>query len=38
MKISEKPKVIKEQNKLWMEKASEHECLIALKSQEKEDI
>ena len=38
MEISKKPKLIKEQNKLWKEKTLEHECLIALKSQEKEDL
>ena len=38
MEISEKPKFIREQKKLWKEKTSEEEYLIALKSQEKEDL
>ena len=38
MEILEKPKLIKKQMKLWKEKTSEEECLIALKAQEKEDL
>ena len=38
MEVSEKPKFIKEQKKLWKEKTSKEECLIALKVQDKGDI
>ena len=37
MEISEKPKFIREQKKLWKEKTSEEECLISFKAQDKED-
>jgi hypothetical protein len=35
MEVSEQPKFIREKNKLWREKTSKRECLIALKSQDK---
>jgi hypothetical protein len=38
MEASEKPKFIREQKKLWKEKTSKEECLIALKFQDKEDL
>ena len=38
MEVSEKPKFIREQKKLWKEKTSKEECLISLKSQDKEDL
>jgi hypothetical protein len=38
MEISEQPRFIREQKKLWKEKTSKKECLIALKSQYKEDL
>ena len=38
MEVLEKPKFIREKKKLWKEKTSKEECLIALKSQDKEDI
>ena len=38
MEVLEKPKFIKEKNKLWKEKTPKEECLIALKAQDKGDI
>jgi hypothetical protein len=38
MEVSEKPKFIREKKKLWKEKTSKEECLIALKAQDKEDL
>ena len=38
MEISEKPKFNKERKKLWKEKTSKEECLIALKAQDEEDL
>jgi hypothetical protein len=38
MEVLEKPKFIREQKKLWKEKTSKEECLIALKVQNKEDL
>jgi hypothetical protein len=38
MEVSEQPKFIREQKKLWREKTSKRECLIALKAQDKEDL
>jgi hypothetical protein len=38
MEVSKKPKFIREQKKLWKEKTSKEECLIALKAQDKEDL
>jgi hypothetical protein len=35
MEVLEKPKYIREQKKLWKEKKSKEECIIALKSQDK---
>jgi hypothetical protein len=35
MEVSEKPKFIREQKKLWKEKTSKEECLISLKAQDK---
>jgi hypothetical protein len=35
MEVSEKPKFIIEKKKLWKEKTSKEECLIALKAQDK---
>ena len=37
MEISERPKDIKEQKKLWREKSSEEKCIISLKFQDKGD-
>ena len=38
MEISERPKNIREQKKLWKEITSKAECLIALRTQDKGDI
>jgi hypothetical protein len=38
MEVSEIPKLIREQKKLWKEKISKEECLIALKAQDKKDL
>jgi hypothetical protein len=38
MEVSEKPMFIREKKKLWKEKTSKEECIIALKSQDKEDL
>jgi hypothetical protein len=38
MEVSEKPNFIREKKKLWKEKTSKEECLVALKSQDKEDL
>jgi hypothetical protein len=38
MEISEKETFIREKKNLWKEKTSKEECLIALKSQDKEDL
>jgi hypothetical protein len=38
MQVSEKPKFIREKKNIWKEKTSKEECLIALKSQDKEDL
>jgi hypothetical protein len=35
IEVSEKPRFIREQKKLWKEKTSKKECLIALKGQDK---
>jgi hypothetical protein len=35
MEVSEQPKFIREKKKLWKEKTSKRECLIALKAQDK---
>ena len=35
MEVSEKPKFFREKKKLWKEKTSKEECLIALKAQYK---
>ena len=36
--ISKKPKDIREQKKLWKERTSKEECLIALRTQHKGDL
>jgi hypothetical protein len=38
MEVSEKPKFIREQEKLWRVKTSENECLISLKTQDEKDL
>ena len=38
MEISERPKDMKEKNKLWKERTLKEECLTTLKMQDKEDI
>ena len=38
MEISERPKDIREQNKLWKERTLKEECLIALRTQDKRDL
>ena len=38
MEVPDKPKFIREQKKLWKEKTSKEECIIALKVQDKEDL
>ena len=38
MEISERPKQIREQKKLWKERTLKEECLTTLKTQDKEDI
>jgi hypothetical protein len=38
MEVSEQPKFIREKSKLWREKTSKNECLVALKAQDKEDL
>jgi hypothetical protein len=38
MEVSEQPKFLREKNKLWREKTSKKEFLIALKAQDKKDL
>jgi hypothetical protein len=38
MEVSEQPKFIREQKKLWRVKTSKRECLIALKTQDEKDL
>jgi hypothetical protein len=38
MEVSKQPKFISEQKKIWREKTSKKECLIALKAQDKKDV
>jgi hypothetical protein len=38
VEVSEQPKFIREKKKLWREKTSKRECLIALKAQDKKDL
>jgi hypothetical protein len=36
MQVLRKPKFIREKKKIWKEKTSKEECLIALKAQDKQ--
>jgi hypothetical protein len=38
MEVSEQPKFIREQKKLWRVKTSKRECLISLKTQDEKDL